>query len=140
MKILILTFSLVVMVVHSSAQITSAWTGKNGNIVANNAVGGVSFHKFKNANITTQGGMTSIVQSGSVGINGFETLSFSVYPNPTSGLVYLNFHDNLPIRIYNLLGVLILETNVKEIDLSHLSSGTYIVYVPGHSSSKIVKY
>jgi hypothetical protein len=60
----------------------------------------------------------------------------SVYPNPSSGIFNIQFNPNnvnkTNIEIYNLIGQKVYEKlyetkNVEELNLSHLSKGTYIV-------------
>ncbi len=66
--------------------------------------------------------------------------TISVYPNPSDGLFYvdgnLEKNQNLEIRVYNVLGQLILEKNVndvsilnEEINLNRFESGNYIVRI-----------
>ena len=56
-----------------------------------------------------------------------------LYPNPTSGMLYLkNIHDDvIKIEIYSSLGTLIYASDspVSEIDLSHYASGNYVVNI-----------
>ncbi len=66
------------------------------------------------------------------------------YPNPTNDAVYFNLKDKIEsITLYNLLGqeVLSKRTNTKEfsIDISQLSSGTYIAKLNSNGKSQLVK-
>lgn len=74
--------------------------------------------------------------------------NFVVYPNPNSGLFYINdseFEGN--VQIFNLLGqevyrVELVENNEKGIDIGHLSSGQYYLIIKnkkGKQYSKITK-
>jgi hypothetical protein len=69
----------------------------------------------------------------SVGIENLNTLGFSIYPNPTNGIVNLQFEQNqglILVEVYNSLGEKILTkkqlqgTNC-ELDLSGMSEGVY---------------
>lgn len=65
--------------------------------------------------------------------------SFSVYPNPTSGPLQIQFSegslDPLEVRVFNALGQEVLTKVVNEnevnvqLDLSHLESGTYYLVI-----------
>ena len=64
-------------------------------------------------------------------------MDLEVYPNPTSGsFTVQGAHGN--IRIYNLLGNLILESTKPEIDLNSHASGVYFVKV-GETVCKLIK-
>ena len=71
-------------------------------------------------------------------------MSISIFPNPTSSILNINYEGELNISMYNILGKLILETNDKQINLSKYRSGTYILHVEnlksGNSTNfKIIK-
>ncbi len=71
---------------------------------------------------------------------------FSIYPNPTSGLLFVNSNVILnDVKVFNLLGELVFQkypfSNEFEFDLSFLGPGIFLVYVSSDSSintSKIV--
>ena len=78
---------------------------------------------------------TSLVYIYTVGINNLDENMWSLYPNPTSNLITLNWSANLKvntIRVMNVLGEVI-KTSSKvnghstTIDLSALPGGTYLV-------------
>ena len=56
---------------------------------------------------------------------------FSVYPNPTTGIVYIETNGNtLPeVRIYTVIGKLTRITKGNKIDLSDLPNGVYILQI-----------
>lgn len=67
-----------------------------------------------------------------------EALSYRVYPNPTDGLLNIEFEANdaeqVSLKVYNLTGQVVstssVNTNtIQTIDLSALASGTYILEV-----------
>ena len=71
-----------------------------------------------------------------------------VYPNPSSGAVIVSANKVMSkITIYSAEGKLVIETSAdsrsKQIDLSHLAAGSYIVKVTGKdavvSYSKVIK-
>ena len=62
----------------------------------------------------------------STGIDEFDNPS--VYPNPTNGLIYIDY-EITNVEIYNILGQLLKETKENVIDLSKQEAGTYILKV-----------
>lgn len=79
-------------------------------------------------------------KGGNVGLEELTTESIQLYPNPSAGLVSLNFTrpmTNPVISVYNLQGALVhreqvvLNSTVLERDFSALSPGQYILEVQG---------
>ncbi len=60
-----------------------------------------------------------------------EKLGYSVYPNPTAGVVNIDAPDNAIITVISLNGTRLLETYNKQIDLSRFAPGMYILDVNG---------
>ena len=60
----------------------------------------------------------------STGIDEFDNPS--VYPNPTNGLIYIDY-EITNVEIYNIVGQLVKETKENVIDLSKQEAGTYIL-------------
>jgi len=60
-----------------------------------------------------------------------ETNSFSVYPNPTKGIVHIktNNSDNPEIYVYSLQGKLMLVETGNQVDISLLPEGMYIFQI-----------
>ncbi len=68
-----------------------------------------------------------------------------LYPNPTISKVYINVQSDIEVKVYNMIGQIILKTQEKSIDLSRLNSGTYIFKVKDLTTNniesfKILKY
>lgn len=61
-----------------------------------------------------------------LGINEITNKDYTVYPNPTNGIVNLSFASEL-ITVYSLAGRELLNGSGKTIDLSSLESGKYFV-------------
>lgn len=81
---------------------------------------------------------------GELSTDDFAANKFSVFPNPVTDI--LNIKSDSPvdtIKVYNLLGKLVLQSNPGTIspsmDMSGLSSGAYLVEVTIGKSSKTVK-
>ncbi len=68
---------------------------------------------------------------GILNINKNNTIDFSVYPNPTTGILTLKSESTIfQIEIYNQLGQLVLSNfNQYKIDISKLSEGLYFVKI-----------
>jgi len=74
-----------------------------------------------------------VITTGSLGINPFEDAVVSVYPNPATKYVSITLPNNSELsqaNIYSLTGQKVLGTKQGEnIDISHLSGGTYLLKV-----------
>lgn len=73
----------------------------------------------------------------------FNSIEFTAYPNPTSSLITIMLDEEIKnVTIYNLMGAKVMNTSSNQIDVSHLSSGTYIMKVTtekGIGTKKIIK-
>ena len=64
----------------------------------------------------------------------------SIFPNPTSSILNVNFDGELNLSIHNMLGQQILETNNKQIDFSGFEKGTYILVVQNLESGNTTNF
>lgn len=56
--------------------------------------------------------------------------SLSIYPNPMKNILLIENVDNLKnVRIYDVMGSMILETKEQEIDVSYLVNGIYLLQI-----------
>ncbi len=64
----------------------------------------------------------------SVGLsnNEFENI-LKIYPNPTTGILYIDYDKPLTVKIISLLGEVVFEYNQNEISLEDLSDGMYLI-------------
>lgn len=69
-----------------------------------------------------------------------QTRDFSIYPNPTRGVIRINGIDgNAQVRVLNLLGELVILTNIGQnavLDLSELPQGLYLVQI-GETTKRV---
>jgi len=70
---------------------------------------------------------------------------FSIYPNPTSGLITIktNSTNSINVEVYDIFGSLVLISNETNIDLGQFAAGTYHVKIFSESTTvtqKIIKY
>ena len=78
------------------------------------------------------------------GVDDQNQLDISIYPNPTSDMVYIEGnYTQLKVIIYNVLGKEILNKSItNSIDISHLDNGVYILQLSDGvklSTRKIIK-
>jgi hypothetical protein len=67
---------------------------------------------------------------------------FSVYPNPSNGIINIDGDNIEIINIYDCLGREILSTNRTQIDITNLNNGVYTIVISGEShkyTSKLIK-
>lgn len=64
-----------------------------------------------------------------VGITDNDTFDFAVYPNPTNGILQLNTSELTESNLYTSNGEFVLTTSDKQIDMTHLSKGLYIIKI-----------
>ncbi len=76
---------------------------------------------------------TETVSIINVGINTITHENVEVYPNPTNGIVNIEYANEAKINVYNLLGELVLSNidvnGFTEVDMSELTNGTYIIKI-----------
>ncbi|MCB0479898.1 MAG: T9SS type A sorting domain-containing protein [Flavobacteriales bacterium] len=74
--------------------------------------------------------------------------NFNIFPNPTSGLIHLNFSAQAVIEnigkltVFNTQGMALLEADIQknmEIDLSQYSNGVYLLAIPSESGIQVFK-
>ena len=74
----------------------------------------------------------------------FNNDGFSLYPNPVSNMLNIEYSDKISfVRIYNLVGQEVLSKQIDatqtQMDMSTLSSGTYLVKINSNDLVKSVK-
>ena len=76
------------------------------------------------------------------GVLDFENSSLEVYPNPTTGLITINFNGTYDFQILNILGELIVDrqaNNSTKVDLSEYNNGIYFVRIFVEGNQKTIK-
>jgi hypothetical protein len=73
------------------------------------------------------------VSVGGSGINQIEAQALRVYPNPANGDITIDITSNGSLRIYNLLGQLMMQlpinTGKNSINISSLNNGVYTIQI-----------
>ena len=72
-------------------------------------------------------------------LNGYVN-TYTVYPNPTSGIINITGDNIISCVIFNNIGQIILETNNSEIDMSNYENGIYYVKILTDNDTKTIKF
>lgn len=83
-----------------------------------------------NDSLTTTQGCDSIIQTTlsvdmCIGINDIKSTEFTIYPNPSTGIV--NFQSIQEVQIINTIGEVLQTTTSNQVDLSDYGSGVYFI-------------
>lgn len=70
-----------------------------------------------------------IAEDDAVGITENETVCFDIFPNPAVDVISIPSQENLIIHVSDLAGRNILSTQKKEIDVSNIPAGVYMICV-----------
>ena len=73
-------------------------------------------------------------------VNDQDQLFISIYPNPTTSIVTLQGDKKYDIEVYTLQGKKVMALTGNTIDMSHLSSATYIVKALDKVENEEVSY
>lgn len=78
-------------------------------------------------NTITKNSYISVLEN-SLGVVGLEKELISFYPNPNSGVLHITTEEQFVLEIYSISGMLLLKSeNEKNVDLSNINSGIYIL-------------
>ena len=78
--------------------------------------------------------VTAGVQAGLSTIES-EIPEIRIYPNPSSSIVNIDYTEELEVRIFNILGQQVLESNSKTINISNFEKGTYFLITKDENNS-----
>ncbi|MDC3209812.1 Omp28-related outer membrane protein, partial [Chitinophagales bacterium] len=96
--------------------------------------GSYSMSEYKFATVDAAGNGNGNGDGSSVNPSGIRDLNnaftFGLFPNPANDVLNVSFDDQVKeIKIINLLGEVVINANLKQIDVAELSSGVYFVTV-----------
>lgn len=96
------------------------------------------------SNFAEQGTFNLKLANPSLAVSNFDTSEFSVYPNPVSGILSINFQKNVnAIAVYNMVGQEVLSktssNSISQVDMSSLTNGIYMVKVYADNQVNTVK-
>ena len=85
--------------------------------------------------------VTVTVEVTVLSLNDDETNRISIYPNPASGIVYVNSDKCFDAVVYNYQGQVVMRKNNNDgqIDLSALTAGVYFLEIRGNANVMIEK-
>ena len=66
--------------------------------------------------------------------------ALTIYPNPTTSILTIEGNKEYQIKVYDLLGNKVLETQGNSVNMQHLSTATYIVKATDKSNNEELTY
>src|SRR5690606_3821194 len=88
----------------------------------------------ESANFTTDGVLNT---------DSFNTYAFTIYPNPTSGIIQITTQSTIDIAVVDINGKIVYIqsdiNNLDQIDLSILKSGIYFIKILGEQVNEVQK-
>ena len=102
----------------------------------------VGIHCVSNDSFVLQ--MDSFVVEGTLGVDDFNTLEMSIYPNPVDGnyvTIQTPINGVKEVEVFDILGKRVINTNLisDSLDISELNPGVYMVKVTVENKNKISK-
>lgn len=87
---------------------------------------------------------TAVTVNLFLGINDLDISKLNVYPNPTVSVVTISYNETIDrVEVYSLLGQKVIDQKASsdevQLDLTHLSSGTYMIKISVGSDNQLVK-
>ncbi len=117
-----------------------SWTSYSGTVNITNNTVSYTFNdavSFKAVTASAAGATLTIEDLSPT------TSSIYVYPNPTANRVYIQSENITKVELFDLLGRRVRSTSQDQIDLSNISSGSYILQVTTQNNTtetfKIIK-
>jgi hypothetical protein len=84
--------------------------------------------------------VTASASGVTLAINKLKDFDIQLFPNPTTSKVYINSDFNVDVKVYNIIGEEILKSNEKAIDLSALTTGSYIFIIRNLENNTVGSY
>ena len=63
----------------------------------------------------------------SLAVEDIIAMEIRIYPNPSSSVINVDYHEDLQLTLFNVLGQQVMSSNSKSINISNLDQGTYIL-------------
>lgn len=63
----------------------------------------------------------------SLAVEDIIAIGIRIYPNPSSSVINVDYHEDLQLTLFNVLGQQVMSSNSKSINISNLDQGTYIL-------------
>ncbi|CAI8165646.1 MAG: N-acetylneuraminate epimerase [Bacteroidota bacterium] len=97
-----------------------------------------------NTSSASGGGWLNNIQSADLSsllsLSKIDNTSITIYPNPTTSILTIDGNKEYQIKVYDLLGNKVLETQGNSINMAHLSTATYIVKATDKSNNEELTY
>ena len=97
------------------------------------------YYSFIMTSWEKRGGFSYTRSSTALSIND-NSNTLTVYPNPTTSILIIEGNIEYQIKVYDLLGNKVLETQGNSINMEHLSTATYIVKATDKSNNEELTY
>ena len=97
------------------------------------------YYSFIMTSWEKRGGFSYTRSSTALSIND-NSNTLTVYPNPTTSILIIEGNIEYQIKVYDLLGNKVLETQGNSINMEHLSTATYIVKATDKSNNQELTY
>ena len=88
----------------------------------------------------TDSGQADSAYCASLSVENISNSTIKIYPNPTTSILTIEGNKEYQIKVYDLLGNKVLETQGNSINMEHLSTATYIVKATDKSNNEELTY
>lgn len=91
--------------------------------------------------ITNTVGNQAVYSRSVLAIDDVSELTVAIYPNPTEGSFHIDLIENKVnlVKIYNVLGEIVVESKVNVINLSKFENGLYMLHIKLNNGNTIIK-
>ena len=76
----------------------------------------------------------------SLAVEDIIAMGIRIYPNPSSSIINVDYHEDLQLTLFNVLGQQVMSSNSKSINISNLDQGTYILRAKDSNNTITVSY
>lgn len=84
---------------------------------------------------------TSYSENCLINTEDFATTAFQLFPNPTGNFLNIQSKEKVEsVKIYTTQGILIMEVSSKNVDVSQLTAGLYLIQITAHGKSLTEKF
>ncbi len=141
------TITLNGLVLQSDAPTGNQWYNQNGPIVNAvsqnyNLVSDGSYYVVTTNSNGCSSNVSKILNAIFLGVNNYELENLIFYPNPMQNVLHIDYDNEFSGKITDISGKTLMNINTKDIDVSSLSAGIYLLDIVSdekHYVSKIVK-
>lgn len=85
----------------------------------------------------TKNTLLDLASKSNLSVASFDgSLDIKFYPNPVQSELQIQYNEDLTTSVYNISGAKLIETKSKNIDMSKMATGTYIIKTLDNESNK----